>query len=317
MSLDRTHWQRHVAALDAESDFEEIYRILAAHEFPWDMNQSLGLALYRTYAVPSIGGLLARTGEFTERTQKRYDDTALILEAASEHGLESPQGRRAVRRMNQMHGFWNIPQDDLRYVLCTFVVVPIRWLDEYGYRPLTEHEKVASANYYRRLGRLMNIKDVPATWRAFGEAMDAYEAERFGYDAGAVAVSEATLDLMATFPPQSMLPAWLVRRFSKALMDDALLDAFGYARPSALERLAFRGGVKLRARFVATRPARERPSYVREMPQIRSYPDGYDVADLGTFPSCPHADGAATTGDWQAGAHDDGAPGDLARPAGG
>lgn len=134
----------------------------------------------------------------------------------------------------------------------------------------------------------MNIKDIPETWQAFGAEMDAYEVERFGYDAGAVAVSEATLGLMTTFPPQSVLPARLVRRFSLALMDDALLDAFDYAHPSAPERFVFRGVVRLRARFVATRPARRDPSYVRDLPQIRSYPDGYDVAELGTF-ACPHA----------------------------
>lgn len=145
------------------TQYEDIYRILVGHEFPWDMNTSLGLALYRTYAVPSIGGLLARTGEFTERTQKRYDDTGLILDAIGDHGLDSAEGKAAIRRMNQMHGHWKVPEDDLLYVLCTFVVVPIRWLDEYGYRPLSEAEKTASANYYRRLGELMNIKQPPRT----------------------------------------------------------------------------------------------------------------------------------------------------------
>ena len=51
-----------------EFDHAEIYRITVAHEFPWDMNQSLSFALFRTYAVPSIGGLLDRTGELTGRT---------------------------------------------------------------------------------------------------------------------------------------------------------------------------------------------------------------------------------------------------------
>jgi hypothetical protein len=89
--------------------------------FPWDMNQSLSLALYRTYAVPSIGRLLGHTAEFTERTQKRYDDTALILDTVLEHGLASEPGRAAIRRMNQMHGAYPISNDDKRSVLCTFV----------------------------------------------------------------------------------------------------------------------------------------------------------------------------------------------------
>jgi hypothetical protein len=31
-------------------------------------------------------------------------------------------------------------------------------------------------------------------------------------------------------------------------------------------------------------PPRRRPLYPRDLPQVRSYPHGYDVAALGTFP---------------------------------
>ena len=82
--VDRNHWQRRIGRLDPDVDFAEIYRILVAHEFPWDMRQSLSLALYRTYAVPSIARLLAATGELQTRTHKRYADTGLILDAVLE-----------------------------------------------------------------------------------------------------------------------------------------------------------------------------------------------------------------------------------------
>ena len=284
MRLDRMHWLRKIATLDPETDYEEIYRIDTMYEFPWDLNQSLGLALYRTYAVPSIGGLLARTGEFTGRTQKRYDDTGLILAAIGENGLVSAPGKAAIRRMNQMHGHYGIPNDDLRYVLTTFVTVPIRWLDEYGYRALTDAEKTASANYYRRLGQLMNIKDIPATWQEFGEAMDAYERTHFGYDEGAVAVSEATLALMATFPPNDKAPRRAVRRSALALMDEPLLTAFGYRPVTRLEQLVYQGAIKLRARALRHAPARSEVQHFEDLPQVRSYPDGYRIEELGTFP---------------------------------
>lgn len=287
MGLDRMHWLRRIAVLDPESDYEEIYRIVTMLEFPWDMNQALGLALYRTYAVPSIGSLLARTGEFTERTQKRYDDTGLILSAIGESGFDSPEGRAAIRRMNQMHGRYGIPNDDMRYVLSTFVTVPIRWLDEYGYRPLSEAEKVASACYYGRLGQLMNIKDVPATWQEHGRLMDDYERDHFGYDAGAVAVSEATLRLMATFPPSDKAPRRAVRRSALALMDDALLNAFGYAPPTRIERRVYRGAIRARGRLLRHVPARREPVRFVDLPQVRSYPDGYRISELGTFADQP------------------------------
>ena len=94
------------------------------YDFPWDNLQALSFALFRTYAVPSIGRLLDETGEFTGRVQKRYDDTGLLLEEVQRHGLGSTRGRSAVRRINQMHGMYDISNEDFRYVLATFVVVP-------------------------------------------------------------------------------------------------------------------------------------------------------------------------------------------------
>ena len=85
--MGRDHWRRRNDALDPRRDYVEIYRNLSQHEFPWDMNQALSFALFRTYAVPGIGSLLDRTGEFTGAVQKRYDDTALLLEVPLSKGF--------------------------------------------------------------------------------------------------------------------------------------------------------------------------------------------------------------------------------------
>ena len=45
--LPRTHWQRQIARLDPETDYQEIYRVMTTLEFPWDMNQALSFALFR------------------------------------------------------------------------------------------------------------------------------------------------------------------------------------------------------------------------------------------------------------------------------
>ncbi len=42
--MDRHHWSRQISRLDPAGDYEQIYRILVSHEFPWDMNQSLSFA---------------------------------------------------------------------------------------------------------------------------------------------------------------------------------------------------------------------------------------------------------------------------------
>jgi hypothetical protein len=276
---------RQIAALDPQTEYRQIYRMLFTYEFPWDLNESLSFALFRTYAVPSIGRLLERTGEFTERTQKRYDDTALILDTILEHGPDAGDGREALRRMNQMHRAYGISNDDLRYVLSTFVVVPTRWLDEFGWRRLTPAERMATVNHYRDVGAHMGIKDIPETYQGFESLLDDYERAHFGFDEGSLAVADATLDLMATFPPNHLLPKAAVRQFAYAVMDDPLLDAFGYPRPHPAVRAAARRGLKARAALLRLMPPRTTPKFVRDLPNIRSYPRGYDVRNLGTFPT--------------------------------
>ncbi len=275
---------RRIEQLDPARDFAEIYRLMGTREFPWDMTQALSFALFRTYAVTSIGALLARTGELTERTQKRYDDTVLILDAVLEHGMDSDRGRTAIRRMNRMHRSYDISNADLRYVLATFVVTPIRWVDAYAWRRTTEVERIASANYYRDLGRHMGIRDVPETWQGFSRLLDAYERDHFGLDPGGRTVAEATLALLATFPPNDRLPVGVVRRISLATMDAGLLDAFAFPHPRRTTRALVRTGLKARGRVVRFLPARTRPYFARQLPQIRSYPGGYSVAELGTCP---------------------------------
>lgn len=281
--MQRDHWQREIARLDPEVDYAEIYRIMGAHEFPWDLTQSLGLALYRTYAVPSIGELLSRTGEFEQRTHKRYADTGLILEAVIQHGFGSPTSRAAIRRMNQMHGAYSISNDDMRYVLSTFVVVPMRWIDRFGWRRMSEAERVASAIYYRELGRHMNIKDMPETYGDFATLLDAYERERFGFSEGGRAVSDATLALLVGFYPRVV--RGLLRRTTLSLLDEPLREAFRYPDPGAATRALTVAGLRARAALIRRMPARREPLYVHQRREFAIYPGGYRVEDLGTFPT--------------------------------
>ncbi|MEU1146258.1 oxygenase MpaB family protein [Streptomyces sp. NPDC005863] len=271
-----------IRRLDPEQDFLAIYRLTTTFEFPWDYTRALELALYRTYAVPSIGRLLAQTAELTERTQKRYDDTALLLDAIVEHGFTGERGRTAVRRINQMHRSYDISNDDMRYVLCTFVVVPKRWIDAYGWRRLSRHEAAAAAAYYRTLGRHLSIKDIPRSYEEFEKCLDDYEDANFGWDQGAREVSDATLDLMASWYPRPLAP--VLRNVTLALLDDPLLRAFRYERPGAVTRSLVRRAVRMRGRAVRLMPPRRTPHYARQNREIKGYPHGYEVAELGSFP---------------------------------
>lgn len=293
--LPRDHWQKSIAELDPEVDFEEISRIDGTLEFPWDTQQSLSLALFRTYAVPSIGRLLYDTGSFTGNVQRRHDDTLLILFSISNEGLDSDDGHSAVRRMNQMHGSYDISDDDMRYVLAAFVVTPVRWIAQFGWRRQMLAERQASVRYYQRLGRLMGIKDIPETYEEFEHLLDAYEVEHFAFDEKSAAVANATLSLFESFYPRLARKA--ANALLRSLMDDHLLAAFGYAKPSRPVVAASRGLLRLRARIVALKGARAAPKRLEDFREVRSYPNGFSLNELGTFPAgCPHPSGAEPPG---------------------
>lgn len=105
-----------------------------------------------------------------------------------------------------MHRSYDISNEDMRYVLCTFVVMPKRWIEAYGWRRLSCHEIVASSVHYRTLGQHMGIKDIPETYEEFEACLDSYEEAHFGWDVGARRVSDATLELMASWYPRPLAP---------------------------------------------------------------------------------------------------------------
>jgi hypothetical protein len=101
-----------IRRLDPQRDCQRIVYLMTYHEFPFDTLRAVEFALYRTFASPSISKLLNRTGEFEKRPQKRYDDTQLILSEIFENGYESERGKAAIIRLNQIHGRFQISNDD-------------------------------------------------------------------------------------------------------------------------------------------------------------------------------------------------------------
>src|SRR5262245_1514682 len=94
-----------VERLDPKTDHQRIIFLSTCYDFPFDTTSALEFALFRTFCVPSISALLDRTGEFSQRSQKRYDDTDIIVSELLEWGYDSERGRRALRRLNQLHVF--------------------------------------------------------------------------------------------------------------------------------------------------------------------------------------------------------------------
>jgi hypothetical protein len=269
---------KQIQQLDPVTDHQRIVFLSTCYDFSFDMTRSLEFALFRTYAVPGIGGLLDRTGEFAARPQQRYDDTDIIVSELMEWGYDSDRGKRALRRMNQLHGRFQIPNEHFLYVLSTFAFEPIRWNARFGWRLYCEKEKLALFHFWREVGRRMNIKDLPDDYAAFERFNVEYERKHYRPTEAAHRVGVATRELFVGWFPRVLAP--LVRQAIYAMMDDALIDAFGFPRPWRWVRPLVGFGMRVRARVLRHLPPRTKP-HLRTEGKHRSYPTGYRIEQLG------------------------------------
>jgi hypothetical protein len=267
-----------IERLDPDRDFERISFLSTNHDFPWDVEQSLSLAFFKTYGIPTISELLDQTGEFRERAQKRYDDTELILAEIVDNGMDSERGKEATRRMNRMHGRFPIRNEDYLYVLATFVLVPLRWNRKYGWRRYSRQEELASLRYWQALGRRMKIRDIPDSIEELQRWSDQFERANLRFSESSRHVADDTLGLYLSWYPAPLRP--LIRPAVLALLDDELLDAFGYRHPPAWLRRALDLAFGVRARLVARLPRRTKPHLITQR-RHRGYPGGYRLEDLG------------------------------------
>ena len=269
----------HIKTLDVVRDHQEIGFLMACVDFPWDYTRALEFALFRVFGVAKGTPLLERTGEFVNRTRKRYDDTVLILAEILEHGYDSERGRAAIKRMNQQHGRYRIPNDEYLYTLSTFVLEPIRWLERFGWREITHEEKQAAFLYWMEIGKRMNIQDLPPSLEVFDQFNRAYEREHFRYAPSNQRIAEATRDLVLSM----YLPRFLWRfgaPFVYALIDDPLLDAVGFQRPPMWLRSFVEAGLKARGWLMKFLPPRRSPYLYTRQP-YPTYPNGYQIEQLG------------------------------------
>jgi hypothetical protein len=267
-----------IRPLEPERDHVRIVFLSTTYDFSFDITRSLEFALYRTYCVPSISVLLDRTGEFANRPQKRYDDTDIIVSELMAYGYDSERGRAALRKMNRLHSRFEIANADYLYVLSTFIYEPIRWIGRHGWRPMIDVERLGLFHFWRQVGRRMNIKDVPESYDEFEWFNRDYERDHFRFSPTNQRVGAATRDLFLSWSPKLVRP--LARPAIYALMDDPLLDAFGFPRPSKAMRLTVEAALAMRAFGLRLMPARRRPKLRTEM-RHRSYPDGYSIEQLG------------------------------------
>jgi ER-bound oxygenase mpaB/B'/Rubber oxygenase, catalytic domain len=253
------------------------YRRIALNDFPVEVRTAFHLSYLRTLASPRIAGLLAHTGHIEHQSLRRGYDTSLFTYELIHAGLGSPVGDEVVRRLNDMHHRWRIRNEDYLWVLATFIVPAIRFIDRHGWRRLSEHERQASIDFYRELGTRMDIQDIPTTADSFDAWMSDYEAHELHRTPVGDRLVAATMDTVVSPMPTAVRP--LARRAISVLIDEPARSALGFARPHP----AMTGAVHA-ALAVGNIRRRRRPSVDSWFTPGRVntvYPSGYTLDDLG------------------------------------
>lgn len=277
---DRLARMRYLEGLDPYEHCQEIHRISSNAEFPWDYGRGLEIAVWRTCCVPSISKLLARSGEFAAHAQKRYDDTRILIGEIVAHGYDSERGKQALRRINQAHRPWDIDNEQMLYVLSTFVYEPVRWINRWAWRKVTPTERLAGFLFFVEVGRRMNVKSLPEDVDEFERFNLAYERRWFSYADSNRLVTEQILGMYSSWYPPPLRP--VVVRLLRSRLDERALNATGQAVPpwwaATLQAAILRGHATFEryaprlAAATMTRPA------ARTYP---GYPHGYDLNDIG------------------------------------
>jgi menaquinone-9 beta-reductase len=255
---------RRLTALDPERDHEEFTRlssgVLAGD--PILVHGSLLVGFARQMAVPSIARVVYRggRGDMLSDSARRHDDTLTILGEIVRSGHSRPAGRAAIARMEQIHRYFRITDEQKRYTLATFVFEAPRAAERLGLR-MSAAERQARWHFWRGVGEQMPLGGLPATAEEFYQWTLDYEREHWRYSDGGRAVVETMFDdwTMRWFPPRARQ---LGRQILLALMGDELRAVLHLEAPNKrIERLL---PVAFRAYILVTllRPLRTDRSWV-------------------------------------------------------
>lgn len=281
LSLRTRQHSDDIAQLDPQQDADAIFERLFLREFPLDFFISTELGQLRTFSFPAMSRLLHRTGHYENEGVKRLDDTKAILQEMARDGFNSPHGRVAAAHLNQIHSFYDIPNEAYLYTLSVFIFDPWLWIQQYGWRPLTEKEKDALYHYYRQMGQALHIQDIPDSFAAFWQWRLAYEQENQQFAPSNHQVAMGLINAAKAFVPAPVRP-WLPPVIA-TLLGAPLRQYLGLKHPPVIFQWLVRGLFRLRAIWLRFFTIWDKQDFRESsfITRFLTYPHGYQLHLVG------------------------------------
>jgi hypothetical protein len=121
----------------------------------------------KTYGIPTISTLLTKTTQFSnpETSLKRYTDTSALVQEMVGNNPTSKRAFLGLARTRYLHRGYRasgqILEEDMLYTLGLFALQPIRFIDRFEWRSLSEMERCAIGTFWKSAGDALDISYDP------------------------------------------------------------------------------------------------------------------------------------------------------------
>jgi len=233
----RSAVNRRLAALDPETNYHEISRLVVGRVFADAFfNDALfTVAYWRQIAIRTIAPVLHQRGRGkTYETTKRVDDTLLFFGFLYRDGWQTGTGGATIDRLTAIHERFQIPPDDFRYTLSGLCFEAVRIPEILGCQVLSEGEARALFLFWREVGRRWGV-EVPEDQGEFRAWMKHYEDTCYERTPeGPLLATAMGDDFCKRFFPGPL--KWSGYTLLRCCADAHLLDTVGQPHPSAVSR---------------------------------------------------------------------------------
>lgn len=188
--------------------------------------------------------LLLKTSQFSNSTTsfKRYADTGTLIGEFMAFEPSSERAQTAIARTKFLHQGYRasgkILEDDMLYTLSLFATEPIRFVQLYEWRSMTEMERCAVGTYWKSLGDALDIsyEKLPSGKMGFRDGIhwleeisawsQEYEVRHMKPHPRNKEIADKTIDVLVYNLPGFMKPLGVY--FVSFLMDERLRSAMMY-----------------------------------------------------------------------------------------
>jgi len=269
---------REIEKLDPVEDCLRVYRLFL-EDFQAAGAFRITAGLFVTYAAPSISRILAESQAFERGLLKRLVDTMILDDVYHEQGFEPGPGREAIRRVNEMHRKYDIVPEDFVYIGCHEALSNIWFAETYGWRTVTDGERIAAQEFAKLRGKHMyGSAPYPETLDEMQVFCDEWEDKNLYFEPQNEKLAKQLIDFVLADLPRPLRPA--ARAFFLSVgPDDRYVTACGIDMPSKRAQGWARWVMRQYGRLD---PLVDGPSKAALKLVERLYPDGYEIRNLGT-----------------------------------